>query len=325
MSRRLSAPMASEPKLSLKTARAVLGIGPFFTAGELRRAFREAAKQAHPDRAGGGAERFRQVVEAYHRLQVVQAGGTDRIVQPPAPRPPEPTELRVDPWSPCAAGLPTTCWAMAAACGSSRRRACARATPCASAFGPRRRPHRHAGDARARRRPVEAPVSIRVCWTRAGAWPSRRRLARRIVWLTKKAGERKLVRLQGPACRPADRTARATPSCGSPRPRPARPTPPPAPCCAVSPPPGRRRYRGRLDLGGARVDPGRIAHAPSDPARRRPDRTLPRHSRPSRGLPRRRTPPGRHEPDRRLARRRSQAAGAGHRFGIPRPGTARSR
>ena len=79
--------MASETQISLKAAREVLGVGPFFSAGELRRAFREAAKRAHPDRAGGGAERFRQVVEAYHRLQAAQAG-PDRIIQPPAPRPP---------------------------------------------------------------------------------------------------------------------------------------------------------------------------------------------------------------------------------------------
>jgi curved DNA-binding protein len=52
--------MASQVPNSLKAAREVLGVGPFFGAGELRRAFRDAAKQAHPDRPGGSPERFRR-------------------------------------------------------------------------------------------------------------------------------------------------------------------------------------------------------------------------------------------------------------------------
>ena len=38
------------PLLDRKLARAVLGVAPGATAAELRRAFREAAKSAHPDR-----------------------------------------------------------------------------------------------------------------------------------------------------------------------------------------------------------------------------------------------------------------------------------
>ncbi len=64
-----------------KRARAVLGVSPAATPAELRRAFREAAKSAHPD-AGGDPERFRQVVEA-HRL-LSEPVPADRIVQPPA-------------------------------------------------------------------------------------------------------------------------------------------------------------------------------------------------------------------------------------------------
>ena len=37
--------MSSAPPISLKTAREVLGVGPFYTSGDLRRAFREAAKR----------------------------------------------------------------------------------------------------------------------------------------------------------------------------------------------------------------------------------------------------------------------------------------
>ena len=70
------------PMLDRKLARAVLGVAPGATAAELRRAFREAAKSAHPDRPGGDAERFRQAVEAYRLLsEPVPTGG---IVQPPA-------------------------------------------------------------------------------------------------------------------------------------------------------------------------------------------------------------------------------------------------
>ena len=70
------------PMLDRKQARAVLGVAPEATPAELRRAFREAAKSAHPDRPGGDAERFRQAVEAYRLLtEPVPTGG---IVQPPA-------------------------------------------------------------------------------------------------------------------------------------------------------------------------------------------------------------------------------------------------
>jgi curved DNA-binding protein len=190
--------MASETKLSLKTARAALGVGPFFTAGELRRAFREAAKQAHPDRAGGGAERFRQVVEAYHRLQIVQAGGTERIVQPPAPRPPEPTELRVDPLVALRGGAadhvlgdgrrvrvklpPGLRQGDTVRVGASDLAVVMTGTPEMLVRG---------DDLW-----ISASVAPRLL-TEGGRVAIETPLGRRIVWLTKKAGERKLVRLQG--------------------------------------------------------------------------------------------------------------------------------
>ena len=42
-------------EMTLTQAREVLGVGPLASPGEVRRAFREAAKQAHPDRAGDEA------------------------------------------------------------------------------------------------------------------------------------------------------------------------------------------------------------------------------------------------------------------------------
>lgn len=59
-------PAAAE--MSLKYAREVLGVTSAATPAEVRQAFREAAKRAHPD-AGGDEGAFRQVVDAFHRLQ----------------------------------------------------------------------------------------------------------------------------------------------------------------------------------------------------------------------------------------------------------------
>jgi len=189
--------MASQPQISQKAAREVLGVGPFFSAGELRRAFREAAKQAHPDRDGGGAERFHRVVQAYQRLQAAQAG-PDRIFQPPAPRPPQPTVLNIDPL-------------VALRGGSAEHR-----------LGDGRRvrvrlpPGLRSGDT-VRVGGSELSVVLKGApdilvrgddlWISASVPPRalaeggriavETPLGRRIVWLTKKAGERKLVRIVG--------------------------------------------------------------------------------------------------------------------------------
>ena len=69
-------------RLDRKRARVVLGAGQAATPAELRCAFREAAKVVHPDRPGGDAERFREVVEAYRLL--TEPVPADQIIQPPA-------------------------------------------------------------------------------------------------------------------------------------------------------------------------------------------------------------------------------------------------
>ena len=80
--------------LTLKMAREVLGVSSAATPAEVRRAFREAAKRAHPD-AGGDDRAFRQVVEAYERLQDPL---DERLVQAPARRRPTPEpELEISP------------------------------------------------------------------------------------------------------------------------------------------------------------------------------------------------------------------------------------
>jgi curved DNA-binding protein len=65
--------------MTLKMAREVLGVSSEATPDEVRGAFREAAKRAHPD-SGGDERAFRQVVEAYRRLQ-------DPTDEPPLARP----------------------------------------------------------------------------------------------------------------------------------------------------------------------------------------------------------------------------------------------
>jgi curved DNA-binding protein len=57
------------PALTLSAARALLGVSPTADERELRTAYREAAKRAHPDRPTGDAALFRDVLAAYRLLQ----------------------------------------------------------------------------------------------------------------------------------------------------------------------------------------------------------------------------------------------------------------
>jgi curved DNA-binding protein len=186
--------MASQPQMSMKAARQVLGVGPFAGPGDLRRAFREAAKRAHPDVPGGGAEPFRQVVEAYHRLQATP----DRIIQPPVPRPAQPTVLRIDPL-------------VALRGGSADHRlpdgrrirvrlpAGLRAGDTVRAGGSELHVVLH-GTPEMLVRGDDLWISAKVpprLLAEGGRVALETPLGRRIVWLTKKAGERRLVRLEG--------------------------------------------------------------------------------------------------------------------------------
>lgn len=82
------------PEMTLKDAREVLGVTSAATPAEVRAAFREAARRAHPD-AGGDAGAFRQVVDAYQRLQDPLG---ERFVQAPARRRPTPDpDLEITP------------------------------------------------------------------------------------------------------------------------------------------------------------------------------------------------------------------------------------
>ena len=49
-------------------ARGLLAVGPAASDGELKRAYRSAAKESHPDKAGGDGEGFRTLLAAYRFL-----------------------------------------------------------------------------------------------------------------------------------------------------------------------------------------------------------------------------------------------------------------
>jgi curved DNA-binding protein len=191
----------------MKTAREILGVGPFYSASDLRRAFREAAKRAHPDRPGGDEARFVQVTDAYHKLQSVLPGARgappDPMFQPPAPRAPEarkpePKELVVDARTALEGGE------IAHRTGDGRRlrvtlppglregdlvRVDGRALPVRLTGAPEMLVRGH--DLW-----ITADVPARIL-AEGGRVAIETPLGRRIVWLTKKAGERKLVRLVG--------------------------------------------------------------------------------------------------------------------------------
>lgn len=62
--------MTARPSaLTLAAARALLGVAADADERELRKAYREAAKRAHPDRPTGDAALFRDVLAAYRLLQ----------------------------------------------------------------------------------------------------------------------------------------------------------------------------------------------------------------------------------------------------------------
>ncbi|MFN4041406.1 MAG: J domain-containing protein [Brevundimonas sp.] len=75
---------AMPPPLSLAQARAVLGLDRA-DAPSPAAAFRAAAKASHPDRAGGDAESFRRVVEAWTVVRAADPGATRRLLPAPAP------------------------------------------------------------------------------------------------------------------------------------------------------------------------------------------------------------------------------------------------
>lgn len=187
-----------DPTMSLEHARQLMGVTEAATIAEIRRAFRLKAKQAHPDR-GGDAERFREVVEAYHLLQR----------QPQKARPARAHERS---WKPRTSSVELEITPEIAMLGGDVEHV--------GADGRRLRltlpAGLRAGD-KVRADGVELPVVIRGdgetlvrgddLWITAKVPPRLMEqggklsietpLGRRIVWITEKSGAQALVRLQG--------------------------------------------------------------------------------------------------------------------------------
>lgn len=193
--------MAAAPatKITRKQARDILGIGQAAPPADLRRAFREAAKSAHPDRPGGDAERFREVVEAYRLLS--EPKPADRFIQPPATVRYPADENRILPITPLLAlegGVVL------------HQRPGASALKITLPAGLRTGDRLRAGDAvleiaiggdrnlmvRGHDVWLTAPLHPHVL-AQGGRVAIDTPLGRRIVWITRKAAERGLVRLAG--------------------------------------------------------------------------------------------------------------------------------
>jgi curved DNA-binding protein len=184
-------PRKSQPTLSLADARAVLGLTVLAGPAEIRRAFRDAAKRAHPDRPGGDAARFRLVLDAYHRLT-----GEGLAIPGPAMAAEAPLAI-----SPAQALLGGDCDTPLADGRTLRIR-----LPAGLRDGERLR----AGQALFRIAVLaEGDTLVRGddLWLSAKVAPHilaeggrvavETPLGRRIVWVTRKAGERGLIRLEG--------------------------------------------------------------------------------------------------------------------------------
>lgn len=175
----------------------VLGVSPGAGEPELRAAFREAAKIAHPDRPGGDAARFRAVLDAYHLLQGKSAlPSTAAAVTEPEKPPPE--ALAISPGTALTGGS-----VLSPALNGKRVR-------LTLPEGMRQDDLVRAGERYFRIAIVEVDdMQVRGddIWLNAAIDPKALEtggkvsvetpLGRRIVWLTERAGERGLVRLPG--------------------------------------------------------------------------------------------------------------------------------
>jgi curved DNA-binding protein len=192
--------MAALPEaMTFKRARELLGVPPQADQAQVREAYRAAVKRVHPDRPGGDADAFREVVAAYERLRLPKT--PDRIVFPPAtaqPRPPQPIVLEISPL------LALTGGSIDHSLKGGRK---LRITLPA---GMRARETIQAGGVtltifvRGERgvivRGDDLWLTVEVeseTLTRGGRIAVDTPLGRRIIWITQKAGERRLVRLPG--------------------------------------------------------------------------------------------------------------------------------
>lgn len=188
--------MSRDQLITLARAREVLGVTPLASAIEVRRAFKDAVKQAHPDRGGGDGARFREVVEAYNRLFCVPVAERSTTRAPPPAEPP--VVLVISPLVALRGG------------SASHRLADGRKIRVRLPAGLRSRDTVRAGGAELRVAVTQdAGMQVRGddLWvsvtldprtlTEGGRVALDTPLGRRIVWVTRKAGDRGLVRIVG--------------------------------------------------------------------------------------------------------------------------------
>lgn len=183
-------------EMTLKTAREVLGVSSLSTPAEVRRAFREAAKRAHPD-GGGDDGAFRQVVEAYRRLRNPVEDG---LAPPPAraAQPKPDPRLTIPPITALLGGV------------AEHRMPDGRTLRITLPAGLRCGDKVRAGGSKLEVY-VKADAGVLVrghdLWMTVHLPPATLRkggrvtldtpLGKRVVWITRKAAERALVRLEG--------------------------------------------------------------------------------------------------------------------------------
>jgi len=185
----------SATEISLREARALLGVSESATAAEIRRAYLEAAKTAHPDKEGGAAERFLRVMAAYRRLEQAAPSNETLEAAPPGPR--EGT-LEI---------TPVQAWA-----GGSvdRRGKDGKMLRIRLPVGLRNGDQIRAGDEMLavaifsrdgmQVRGDDLWITVTVppsTLSEGGRVPVVTPIGRRILWVTKKAGERRLLRVPG--------------------------------------------------------------------------------------------------------------------------------
>jgi curved DNA-binding protein len=184
-------PAAAKP--TAEEARALLGVTIVATVEEIGAAFRAAAKVAHPDRPGGDAEAFRQILAAYRVLQ-----GEARLpARIPLSTPVLSPFVEISPLVALAGGE-------AGAVLSTGRRVAARIPPGARhgetlAIAGEQVPVRVRNDSHVQLRGSDIWVTAEVAaqiLADGGRASVETPVGPRILWISRKVAERRLVRLE---------------------------------------------------------------------------------------------------------------------------------
>jgi curved DNA-binding protein len=198
--------------LTIRLASAVLGVPRDADAATVRRAFRQQAMRLHPDRHGGDAAKFREMLEAYRLIQAVRSleqrrREAEELLKAPPPVYPAPA-VRPEPlFRPTIEIDPTE-----AMLGGARETELASGRKIRIELPAGLRPGellraggetfritvKPEGDTVVRGSDLWITAKVDANVLRAGGRVALTTpIGRRIVWISKKAGERRLVRLEG--------------------------------------------------------------------------------------------------------------------------------